>query len=903
MTLSLKDYQKKAVGSAEGWGALDKFFELARGARGDKQLHIAFNDARRFAMGEQLRDIPYRGLNPEGELRDVPQVCIRIPTGGGKTLLAAHAIERAARLYVGSPNPIVLWMVPSNIIRTQTRDALRAPGHPYNDALLQYWPADRLAVLDIEECEQIRAQDIGNKTLIIVCTLQTLRVGRTASRDVYSYKETFEPHFSGVRDEPYLERIKTEDVEAQPYLKELLGQSAIGRVKYSFANLLAIHRPIVIVDEAHNNTTPLSNEVFQRIRPACIIEWTATPASDQNVLYHVSAQELKAENMIKLPIVLSPHPNWQEAVRDAVASRDRLAKAALSESDYVRPIVLFQAQSRDGEVTVDVLKTHLMTDLHIEERRIAIATGNQRELDDVNLFDPTCPIEFVITVEALKEGWDCSFAYVFCTVQTIRSSKDMEQLLGRVLRLPYAKERRAAELNRAYAHVCAPQSLSVANDLTDRLVAMGFEEMEAAAFVQPAADDLFDGVSRQEPKPPASYFEVSSPVAAALEASGQTAISVSVPAGTAEGNSLVTVTGSLSAEVVDAVVAAAPRSEQASVRHMLERHQARVLAALAPAQRGVDFGPLPQLVIPEQNELRLLEPALLKEIAELSLKDAPIDLPDFAPHQDQKPFLIDVERGKMRIATDSAQFGLDLNSGSTPIRREDVIRTLDRKVRRDEILQPDMIAWLGKVMDGLQARGVELAYCARHVNQLAELMAKRIDQIAGERRKGIFQQCLFDGPKKARLDDFHHFKFRPDIYPARWYFEGRYEFQKHYYARPGELDNDLDQEETACAIEIDSMPEVKLWVRNLERQHELSFWLPTSTDRFYPDFVARLNDGRLFVVEYKGGNLYSNDDSREKRDIGAVWAAASGGRCVFAMVTSRDVAKTTVAAQLRKALD
>lgn len=68
---------------------------------------------------------------------------------------------------------------------------------------------------------------------------------------------------------------------------------------------------------------------------------------------------------------------------------------------------------------------------------------------------------------------------------------------------------------------------------------------------------------------------------------------------------------------------------------------------------------------------------------------------------------------------------------------------------------------------------------------------------------------------------------------------------------------------------------------NLERQPESSFWLPTLTDRFYPDFVAQLTDGRRLVVEYKGAHLYDNADSKEKRDIGKVWVATSGGRCLF----------------------
>lgn len=905
MTFELKDYQKKTVGAGGVQGALEYFFTAARGSADGTALHQAFNNARRAAMGDALRDVPYRPLASEGEGNAVPQVCIRIPTGGGKTLLAAHAIERAARLYVGNPAaPVVLWMVPTNVIRTQTLSALRQAGHPYREALLSYWPADRLLVVDIAECEQLRAQDFGGKAVIVVCTRQTLQVENTASRDVYAYKETFEPHFSGLPEADFFERVGEQDLDAQPYLRNLLGAGGVGRVKYSFANLLAWHRPIVIVDEAHNARGDLSYEVFRRIRPACVIEWTATPARDQNVLYHVSAQELKAESMIKLPIVLSPHPNWQEAVRDALLTRERLAGMALAEPDYVRPIVLFQADARDGEVPVDALKAHLVAACGIEERRIAIATGTQRELDGVNLFDPACPVDFVITVEALKEGWDCSFAYVFCTVQNIRSAKDMEQLLGRVLRLPYARERRAPELNRAYAHVCAPSTAAVASQLADRLVAMGFEELEAATFIQPGGDDLFGGdvADRPAPPPPQTAFEVTPALADALLVTGVEGVSVAMPGEGSGERPVVTYTGVLPVAAVEAILAATPRREQPEVRRQIDRHQALAQARLSPAQRGEIFGDIPQLVVPVQGEMQLLEPALLTELAEVALAGCPADLPDFQQRDDERPYLIDIQHGSLRIAQDNAQYGLDLNAAADAIRREDVIRELDRRVRRDDVLQPDMIAWLGRVLDELQRRGVSLTYAARHLNQLSECLGRRIGRLVQEQRRSLFQQRLIDGPERVRLDQFHQFSFRPDVYPARWTFNGRYNFARHYFGRPGELDDDIAQEETACAIEIDSLQEVRFWVRNLERQPETSFWLPTSSDRFYPDFVARLVDGRLFVVEYKGADRYSNDDSREKRDIGAVWAASSAGQCVFVMVTHLSVAGVSVSAQLRTAL-
>ncbi len=99
---------------------------------------------------------------------------------------------------------------------------------------------------------------------------------------------------------------------------------------------------------------------------------------------------------------------------------------------------------------------------HLSEEQIAIATGDQRDLDKINLFDPSCKVEAIITVQALKEGWDCSFAYVFCSTANIGSSRDVEQLLGRVLRMPYAKRRKAAELNKAYAHVSSPNFVEAA---------------------------------------------------------------------------------------------------------------------------------------------------------------------------------------------------------------------------------------------------------------------------------------------------------------------------------------------------------------------------------------------------------------------------------------------------------
>ena len=101
-----------------------------------------------------------------------------------------------------------------------------------------------------------------------------------------------------------------------------------------------------------------------------------------------------------------------------------------------------------------------------------------------------------------------------------------------------------------------------------------------------------------------------------------------------------------------------------------------------------------------------------------------------------------------------------------------------------------------------------------------------------------------------------------------------------------------------CAGLIDTLPGVKWWVRNLERRPDHTLWLPTPSDRFYPDFVAHLKDGRTLVAEYKGGQLLGGPDTREKEAVGKLWEGRSGGKCVFRLVSAEDYE-----AQLRAVAD
>src|SRR5690606_30774797 len=225
MALQLKGYQTNAL------AALADFLSAARGRATQAQMQAAFDAARRKAMGEAVAPAAYRPFTADAP--EIPVACIRIPTGGGKTLMAAHAIDVAAREYVGTRAPIALWLVPTNTIRTQTLEALKTPGHPYRQALLDHWPEDQLTVLDIADCRQLRTHDIGSRAVVVVGTVQTLRVENPAAREVYAYHEDFAPHFASAPDAAFFERVGERDLAAQPYLST----GDLGRIKASFANL------------------------------------------------------------------------------------------------------------------------------------------------------------------------------------------------------------------------------------------------------------------------------------------------------------------------------------------------------------------------------------------------------------------------------------------------------------------------------------------------------------------------------------------------------------------------------------------------------------------------------------------------------------------------------------------
>lgn len=862
MDIQLKDFQT---------ATLDKLREYLEAVRLSNDPEAEFL---KIASAENGRTTHY---NKIAGLESVPYVCLRLPTGGGKTIVGAYAVRVAAESYIEKDFPVVLWLVPTSTIRTQTADALKNPAHPYRMALDAAFEG-RVRVFDISEIENIRPADMAQNVCVVVATIQTLRVEKTEGRDVYAHKEAFEDHFTtAALATPGLEKIEE-------------GKPNAGKVKYSFANLMRVHRPMVIMDEAHNARTSLTFDTLQRLAPCCIVELTATPdtrrAHGSNVLYRVSASQLKAEAMIKLPIVLTVHDSgWQQAIGDALRTRKRLAEMAAKEPDYIRPILLIQAENKDKPANVEAVKQYLLESEQVPANSIAIATGDQRELDKIDLFAPNCLIEVVVTVQALKEGWDCSFAYVFCSTANISSSRDVEQLLGRVLRMPYARRRKALELNKAYAHVSSPHFAQAAKQLADSLIEMGFEAAETPQMieVEQPGDTLFTPVFTVEKAPDLS----------GLTAEEQRAVVV-VTAGS--GETQIKLTEKVTEAVEARLMAVVPEAARPVVKQQIADHNALLHREPSPSERGEPFA-VPRLCVEYDGELELFDKDLVLNAMNWSLLDYPADLSSFRFNDSSKTFEFDVVGGRVAYRLLGEQ-QLDLNLLPADWTETDLVRWLDRQVRQQDVNQGTLAAWLLQAVTGLRQKpGLTLSALVR----AKFILARKLGELIEQSRQTAYNrgyQMLLESAVESERDEFA-FHYDPAVYPANRLYSSSFDFNKHFYPLPGELKS--EGEEFECAQMLDAEPAVKYWVRNLSKHETASFWLQTSTDKFYPDFVAMLEDGRILVVEYKGEAYATNDDSREKKQLGELWEQRSDGKCLF-LFAEKSINGMNVAEQIKRKL-
>lgn len=887
-TFAAKTYQSQVLDSVEAYFAA--CHELPSPS-------IAFTATTERLWGRGLSYNPLSGF-PD----DMPYFCLRVPTGGGKTWLAAKSVALVNTHLLRCEYSVILWLVPSKPIREQTLRALRDRHHPYHTALREAGP---LTVLDLDEAKSVTRATLDTSTTVIVATRQAFQVEDEECRKVYQSSGALMHHFDNLSP-----------VQREELLSE--GEGADRTTPYSLANVLRLRRPFVIVDEAHNSRTELAFDMLARFRPGGVMELTATPDLERNpsnVLHSVSAAELKAEEMIKLPVVLETEPNWQQCLADAIGRREALQALAEEErragAPYLRPLVLIQSEPRrTGVDTLDFerIRHELLTNHGVPAEAIAVATGEERGLEQIDadyalgIADPACPVKIVITQKALAEGWDCPFAYILVSMASLQSATAVEQLLGRVLRQPGANHREAQALNQSYAFVVARNFAETAGALRDRLVAgAGFERREVGEFVTAARgeqgrlDLARHGVVVRpvaitlSEKP--NLRRVPKPVRDKVTWDGKrNTLTISTPLTKEETDALA---ASVTTELAAAAIAEAGEVSRTSAVEFFQ----------TPAELGTRFR-VPQLALRVQGELQLFDdPELLEypwDVSQLDAIPTPADMTALGVDlkaAESGHIDIDDTSGKVtsRFLPDLQR---DLGLLYQPEHWDDVrIATwLCRNLPEPSLTHASKQAFVAAWMRDLLARpDMTLARANLQKFLIRKLLAARIRELHTRAAGKAFQQALFgdDAASRVAVSDQHAFEFHNQAYaPSRDYDNrfGHFDFRGHFYGRIGDFDS-KEEFECACWLDVQAQQgRIAFWVRNLVRREGSFFFLQKADGRFYPDFLCQLpgtgaRPGPVLAVEYKGKDRWKA--AEDDRVIGALWANLSEGRCRFVMITDK----------------
>lgn len=837
-----------------------------------------YKDVSRAYSESTLEIFEQEGIYNDAGFTNIPYVCLRLPTGGGKTFLAAHSIPLACKELLARDFTLAVWLVPSNAILEQTYNCLQDNSNPYRQALNQYFNGS-VEILKIENARSISKGQLQSNTVIIISTFASWRVDKTEGRKVYEENGSLTSHFENLKGHQKVNLEKFEDSNT---------------IIPSLANVVYLNNPIFIIDEAHNARTTLTFEVLKRLNPACLIEFTATPKTQgkdrSNVLYSVSAAELKTEDMIKMPIELLVTNEWQQTISDAIKKQNELEQIAKEEEkiteEYIRPIVLIQAQhdsQHESTINVNEVKTFLLDTLHIPEEQIAVATGTERGIENKNLLLSTEPIRFIITKQALKEGWDCPFAYVFCSVAKVNSSKDVEQLLGRVLRMPNVTRKRNDELNRAYAFVSSNNFFETANNLQDSLVDSGFTSVEASELIEINPKQLDFG----------AYFgNVTIPLTTSIDESKLSEHIKNKIVFDSKENTLIIKNPLTETEQSEFLNIVETVKDKETISDTFESINRLTQKTQSPSKKGIKFS-IPQILFDYDGEwVPFNEEVLLQPDWNLANCDSTLSYAEFQIKVDAgtKGLIdIDVKGDTFLYKPEQIQEELTSLILSSVIDKTGLIKWLVDESRNQSIPYSQTIIFVTNCIEKLiSTRGLTIEQLAFIKFRLRDAIRSKIKSHIVSAKKSGYQTLLFAQPLvvKESLSKFslgQNFEFPQSYFPINDY-SGKTRYSKHFYERIG----DMNDEEAECAFNIDMNPNVEFWIRNIERQEWNSFWLQTSTDKFYPDFIVKLKDGTIVIVEYKGEDRYSNDDSKEKRQIGNFYAGMSEGKCHFIMLKGKD---------------
>ena len=810
------------------------------------------------------------------ELKGIPRVTVKVPTAGGKTFIACNAVKTIYDHYSEGTPKIVAWFVPSDAILEQTYKNLCNPQHPYRQKLDVMF-SSRVQVSNKQQLLQgqgFNPQTIADCLTICVFSIQSFATRSKEGRLVYRENGSL------LAFEPMLRNAGINFSEGE---------------HPSLVDVMKFLRPVVIIDESHRFTSELSKEFFELLNPRFILNLTATPRKKSNIISFVSAMKLKQNNMVKLPVVVYNLQEKNDVVSSAINFRKVLELHASKEremgGEYIRPIVLFQAESKTSEEkeTFDKVKKMLVS-CNIPEEQIKIKTANINELKGIDLMSEDCPVRYIITVNALKEGWDCPFAYILASLANKTSNIDVEQILGRILRQPYTRKHKAVLLNQSYVYSCSTNFQQTLVSIVKGLNGAGFsdrdyrvaEQLSQQPEAAPEAGQttiVFTPTSTTE-------TQVETPAPEATETTSiddiDTADVVQQTAQSEGGESTQEQVrraeeAAKQAEAQDAKEAKEnPEGEAPEVKEKQRENMVRIQDQHKAIAAEIK---LPQFFIKverisifnEGYDWDLLETKCLYKDFNLDTQDKNIDLLNIGNDNiaafdvtDENEFVlkkVNVNSQQQNLLHETyAMYGRD-------VKISQFAQSIAKSIRIDEVSEKKVVSY---VMDVLKLyKDEELVAVIDNAIEVTRAFAKKLKSLLSIYAQSQFERMLRTG--KIKL--MPNFTFAKSIT-----LEGQDNtLQRTLYSAESSKMNNF---EYGMANAFSKMSNVVFWHRNLERGKGFCI---NGFVNHYPDFIVLTEKGHIVMVETKGDDR-DNSDSKAKLALGTSWAAKAGDHYHYYMV-------------------
>ena len=792
-------------------------------------------------------------------IEGVPHICMKVPTGGGKTFLACASVRRIYDAMPVSKTKVVVWLVPSDSILTQTTRNLSDVNHPYRQRLDQDF-AGRVSVYTKEML--LNGQNFSPDTvreMLTVCVMSynSLRI-KNQSKDI---RKVYQENGNLFR---FAEYFKDDTV----LLADTPDTALIQVLRYL--------EPVVVVDESHNAGSDLSVEMLNNLNPSFVLDLTATPRKNSNIISYVDARELKKEHMVKLPVVVYNRTSRQSVIQDAIQLRDSIEQDAVAAEkeggQYIRPIVLFQAQPRKGEHsdTYDKVKAMLVA-LGIPEKEIAVKTSEVDDIKNQDLLSRDCPIRYIITVNALKEGWDCPFAYILASLANKTSTVDVEQILGRVLRQPYAREHKAPLLNMSYVLTNSANFHETIGNIVSGLNKAGFSRKDyrigdAEDVAQAKADPEPEQMKiplEPEPEPAADDFsDVNTDEIKAVlnnESPGETNVDTmrQEAASQAENyqeEAAASDSGFMGGELGDMLT-----------QNAMQKQYAEEASALRIPQFFLKS--IPDLFA---NEYVLLQKEHLSEGFSLAGQDAKVSF-QLATGE---IYRVDIEElGEAvpkykRASTEESEYIRSRLAKLPPEQKVQKCTDMicERINRNDRYSMAEIKEYVQRIVIGMTED--ELTAMETAIPIYARRIEEKISALEDAHRMDLFGHWLDSGKIVCR----ESYALPPVITPADTIDsipKSLYEAEK----------DDMNNGERDLIDAVVGLENVKWWHRIIERK---GFFL-NGFIHHYPDFMVMMKSGKLVLIEYKGDDR-DNSDSERKLKLGRWWQAQAGANYRYFMV-------------------